>query len=328
MASGKITSTDVARILGVSQSTVSRAFNPNASISDKKRNMILSGAKKLGYTPNAMARSLTSKRSGLIAIVTDSETNPIYDEITRKLAYTIQEKGGQSVLCVADNQNMETAVNKAIEYQVDGLIVATSHLSGSLLEKCSDYGIQLTYINQYINEIQASCYCTDNRLVGEEVAEYFLAANYQNMAYVAGDKGSMVNEERWEGFRDKLLQNSSNPALYIPGTFSFESGLASAAIIAEQFTQIDAVFCGNDIIAIALLEGLKQFPQRQPVAIIGVDDIAMADWPSFQLTSYRQPLSTLIDDAIDELLQRIKSGEQADRQYHRYAGKLVIRKTA
>jgi len=328
MASGKITSTDIARILGVSQSTVSRAFNPKASISEKKRSMILEGAKKLGYTPNAMARSLTSKRSGLIAIVTDSETNPIYDEIARKLIYTVQEKGGQAVLCLADNQNMERAVNKAIEYQVDGLIVVTSHLNGALLNKCRDYGIQLTYINQYLNDVQASCYCTDNRLLGEEIADYLLAANYQKMAFVAGDKGSMVNEERWEGFRDKLLTCGSNPLLYIPGTFSFQSGLDSADIIATQFTDIDAIFCANDILAVGLQEGLKQYPQRNKIAIIGVDDIAMAAWPSFQLTTYRQPLTQLINDAIDELLQRIENNSDADQEYHCYVGELIIRDTA
>ncbi|MDB1125054.1 LacI family DNA-binding transcriptional regulator [Vibrio algarum] len=324
----KVTSTDIARILGVSQSTVSRAFNPNASISSKKREMVLEGARKLGYTPNAIARSLTSKRSGLIAIVTDSETNPIYDEITRKLSYAVQEKGGQPVLCLADNHNMERAVNKAIEYQVDGLIIATSHLSGKLLEKCLDYGIQLTFINQYLNEVKGNCFCTDNLLVGEQIADYLKATGYQHMAYLAGDKGSMVNEERWVGFRDRLLKHGANPPLYVQGTFSFQSGLNAANTIMNQFKDIDAIFCANDIIAVGLLEGLKGYPEYKSVAVIGVDDISMASWPSFQLTSYRQPLEIMINDAIDEILERIETSEEATGQTHRYAGELIVRNTA
>lgn len=328
MTNGKVTSTDIARILGVSQSTVSRAFNPNASISAKKREMILEGARKLGYTPNAMARSLISKRSGLIAIVTDSESNPIYDEITRLLSYTIQEKGGQAVLCVADNHNMERAVNKAIEYQVDGLIVATSHLSGKLLDKCLDYGIHLTFINQYLNDVNASCFCTNNRLAGEQIADYLHNAGYNRMAYLAGDKGSMVNEERWEGFRDQLICHGANPPLYLSGTFSFNSGLKSAETIINQYSDVEAVFCANDIIAIGLLEGMREITKENRPAVIGVDDIPMAIWPTFDLTSYRQPLEQLIDGAIEQLLRRIEQIEQADREYHYYTGELIIRNTA
>ncbi|WED23479.1 LacI family DNA-binding transcriptional regulator [Vibrio sp. JC009] len=328
MRQGKITSTDVARMLGVSQSMVSRAFNPNASISDKKRKLVIEGAQKLGYTPNAMARSLTSKRSGLVAIVTDSETNPIYDEMIRKLSYTIQAKGGQPVLCMADNHNMNTAVNKAIEYQVDGLIIATSRIKNGLLEKCLDYGIQLTFINQYLNGTEASCFCTDNRLAGEQIADYLTETGCQRIAYLAGDKGSMVNEQRWEGFRDRLLHHGTIPPLYIPGTFSFQSGLDTAAKLTDYYKDIDAVFCANDIIAIGLLEGMRGLALKQQPAVIGVDDIPMAAWPTFQLTSYRQPLEQLIDEAIDQLLHRIELETPADMQYHYYTGELIVRDTA
>ncbi|MDG3086215.1 LacI family DNA-binding transcriptional regulator [Vibrio hannami] len=328
MRQGKITSTDVARMLGVSQSMVSRAFNPNASISDKKRKLVVEGAQKLGYTPNAMARSLTSKRSGLVAIVTDSETNPIYDEMIRKLSYTIQEKGGQPVLCVADNHNMDTAVNKAIEYQVDGLIIATSRIKNGLLEKCLDHGIQLTFINQYLNGTEASCFCTDNRLAGEQIADYLISKGLKKTAYLAGDKGSMVNEQRWEGFRDRLLHHGTTPPLYVPGTFSFSSGIESTKTVRKHLKDIEAVFCANDIIAIGLLEGMRESEIVSPPAVIGVDDIPMAAWPTFQLTSYRQPLARLIDEAVSQLLQRIDNELKADMQYHFYTGELIVRKTA
>ncbi|MCQ1060307.1 LacI family DNA-binding transcriptional regulator [Photobacterium sp. ZSDE20] len=328
MRQGKITSIDVARLLGVSQSTVSRAFNPNASISDKKRKLVIDGAQKLGYTPNAMARGLTSKRSGLVAIVSDNEVNPIYDEIIRKLSYTIQAQGGQPVLCMADNNNMNTAVNKAIEYQVDGLIIATSKISKGLLEKCLSHGIQLTFINQYLEDTEASSFCTDNRLTGKQIADYLVETGHQRTAYLAGNRGSMVNEQRWEGFRDRLLQHGAPPSLYIPGTFSFQSGVDAAATITQHYTDIEAVFCANDIIAIGLLEGMQKISKPQRPAVIGVDDIPMAAWPSFQLTSYRQPLDKLIEEAIAQLLNRIEMGSKADLQYHYYSGELIVRDTA
>lgn len=328
MGQGKITSNDVARMLGVSQSMVSRAFNPAASISDKKRKMVIEGAQKLGYTPNAMARSLISKRSGLVAIVTDGETNPIYDEMIRRLSYAIQERGGQPVLCQAHQNNIEAAVTKAIEYQVDGLVVATSRIKSALLEKCLDYGIQLTFINQYLQEIEASSFCTDNRLAGAQIADYLISRGCQRTAYLAGDLGSMVNEQRWEGYRDSLLEHGATPSLYLPGSFSFQSGLAAAETIQHRYRDIDAVFCANDIIAIGFLEGMRKVAPEQRPAVIGVDDIPMADWPTFRLTSYRQPLDQLINDAIDQLLRRISEDDRADRRYHYYTGELIVRDTA
>ncbi|MDR9828997.1 LacI family DNA-binding transcriptional regulator [Vibrio sp. FNV 38] len=328
MPQGKLTSIDVARMLGVSQSMVSRAFSPNASISEKKRKLIIDGAQKLGYTPNAMARGLTSKRSGLIAIVSDNESNPIYDEIIRKISYTIQMQGGQPVLCIADNNNMNTAVNKAIEYQVDGLIIATSNFNKGILNKCLAHGIQITFINQYLEGTQASSFCTDNRLTGTQIADYLVKTGRLRTAYLAGNSGSMVNEHRWDGFRDRLLQHGAPPPLYIPGTFSFQSGLDAAEIITQQYKEIEAVFCANDIIAIGLLEGMQKISKPQRPAVVGVDDIPMAAWPSFQLTSYRQPLNQLIEDAITQLLNRIKTGSAADLQYHYYSGKLIVRDTA
>ncbi|GAM70438.1 transcriptional regulator [Vibrio ishigakensis] len=163
----KVTSIDVAKMLGVSQSTVSRAFSPTASISEKKRKMVMEAAAKLGYTPNAIARGLISNRSGLIAIALDSESNPMYDLQVRTLSAEIQRRGGQVVLCPIDQDDLDLAISRAIEYQVDGLIIATSRLSGRALAQCEKYGVHLSLINRYIDGINANSVGLDNYLAGQ-----------------------------------------------------------------------------------------------------------------------------------------------------------------
>ncbi|MGL6258629.1 LacI family DNA-binding transcriptional regulator [Vibrio sp. WXL210] len=327
MANGKITSTDVAKVLGVSQSMVSRAFNPNASVAEDKRKKIIEGARKLGYTPNALARSLISNRSGLIAIIASSEQNPIYDEITRQLTLAIQMKGSQSVLCLVSEHNFEVAISKAIEYQVDGMVIACSGISSVLLQRCIHLGIRISFINQYHQGVAAQSFCSDNEQIGRDVGNYLIDRGYQKIAYLAGDKGSMVNEERWAGLRSSLFDRNAEPPLYLSGSFSFQSGITAAEILPTKPQEIDAVFCASDIIAIGLIEGLKKTPDYRHVAIIGVDNIPMASWPSFELTTVEQPLPLLVKDCINALFDQIHFNRYCNGQYHYYRAKIVERKT-
>ena len=186
-------------MLGVSQSTVSRAFNPKASISEKKRQMVLDAANKLGYTPNAIARSLISNRSGLVAIALDSESNPMYDLQTRKLASAIQKRGGQVVLCPIDKDDLDLAISRAIEYQVDGLIIATSRLTSRAFAQCEKFGVHLCLINRYIEGVTANSVGLDNLKVyaGVQAADFLAGKGFERMIYISGDAGSMTSEERW-----------------------------------------------------------------------------------------------------------------------------------
>ncbi|MGF1702851.1 substrate-binding domain-containing protein [Photobacterium makurazakiensis] len=314
-------------MLGISQSTVSRAFNPKASISEKKRQMVMDAANKLGYTPNAIARSLISNRSGLIAIALDSESNPMYDLQARTLATAIQKRGGQVVLCPIDKDDLDLAISRAIEYQVDGLIIATSRLTSRSIAQCEKFGVHLSLINRYIEGVMANSVGLDNLDTGIQAADYLSAKGFQQMTYIGGDAGSMTSEERWKGFSKRLSELGLPAPEYIQAQYNFQSGLDAATSILQKPHQPRAIFCANDILALGVIDGLRQAGKRVPddYAVMGVDDIPMAEWPGYSLTTIQQPLDTITKLAVDDLLARIQGDKEETGEYLMQKGTLVER---
>lgn len=317
----------MAKVLGVSQSTVSRAFNPKASISDKKRQMVIEAANKLGYTPNAIARSLISNRSGLIAIALDSESNPMYDMLARKLTSVIQKRGCQGILCPIDEDNLDLAISRAIEYQVDGLIIATSRLSSKAVAQCDKFGVHLSFINRYVDGLAANSVGLDNLDAGRQAAFFLASKNYSRMAYVSGDAGSMTSEERWKGFSKGLSELDLSPPDFVEARYSFESGVKAAKHIVHKIPHTEAIFCANDILALGVIDGLRAAGKRVPedFAVMGVDDVQMSSWPAYNLTTIQQPIEQISTVVVDDLLTRIQNSQTTAGEYLMQKGKLIER---
>ncbi len=289
--------------------------------------MVLDAANKLGYTPNAIARSLISNRSGLVAIALDSESNPMYDLQTRKLANAIQKRGGQVVLCPIDKDDLDLAISRAIEYQVDGLIIATSRLTSRAIAQCEKFGVHLSLINRYIEGVTANCVGLDNLDAGIQAADYLAGKGFERMIYVSGDAGSMTSEERWKGFSKRLSELGLPAADYIQCHYNFESGLQAANEILAKPHQPQAIFCANDILALGVIDGLRQAGKNVPkdYAVMGVDDIPMSNWPGYSLTTIQQPLDKITQLAVDDLLSRIQDEKEASGDYLMHPGLLIER---
>lgn len=287
----------------------------------------MDAAAKLGYTPNAIARSLISNRSGLIAIAVDSESNPMYDMQSRALALEIQRRGGQVVLCPIDKGDLDLAISRAIEYQVDGLIIATSRLTTRAFAQCEKFGIHLSLINRYAEDINANSAGIDNRLVGKQAAQYLYSKKAKLCAYVSGDSGTMTSEERWLGFSAQLQELGAPSPVYIQAKYSFEAGLEAAKQILSHSTKTDAIFCANDIIAMGVMDGLRLAGAKIPedFVIIGVDNIPMSAWPSYNLTTIAQPVDKIVKRAVEDLMSRINSNEEATGEYLLEEGSLIER---
>ncbi|EIO9263791.1 substrate-binding domain-containing protein [Vibrio alginolyticus] len=314
-------------MLGVSQSTVSRAFSPTASISEKKRKMVMDAAAKLGYTPNAIARGLISNRSGLVAIALDSESNPMYDMQSRALAVEIQKRGGQVVLCPIDKDDLDLAISRAIEYQVDGLVIATSRLTSRAFAQCEKFGVHLSLINRYAEGINANSSGIDNRLAGQQAAEYLTQKGAKQCAYISGDAGSMTSEERWLGFSSKLQELGAPSPTFIQAKYSFEAGLDAAKEILSHTSKPDAIFCANDILAMGVMDGLRQAGAKIPqdFSVMGVDNIPMSAWPSYDLTTIAQPVDKIVKRAVEDLMNRINGNLDATGEYLFEQGTLLER---
>ena len=143
-----VTSIDVARLAEVSQSAVSRSFTPGASVSDRTRARVMDAARKLGYRPNAHARSLITKRSRIIGLVLSQMENLLYPVALDHLAKRLQRDGYHVLLFVNDTPNSDELVSQILQYHVDGIVLASTTLSSSLAQRCADAAIPVVLFNR------------------------------------------------------------------------------------------------------------------------------------------------------------------------------------
>lgn len=316
-------------MLGVSQSTVSRAFSSTASISDKKRKIVKETAEKLGYSPNAIARSLISNRSGLIAIALDDESNPMYDAQVRALSLEVQKRNGQVILSPIQKGDLDGAINRAIEYQADGLIIATSRLTSHAFAQCEKFGVHLCLINRYVEGINANSVGLDNILAGEQAANHLLDKGLKKMVYVSGEPGTLTSDYRWKGFSRTLAARGASTPAYINAKYNFNAGLKAADEIIKLPENPDAIFCATDILALGVMDGLRASGVRIPqdCAVIAVDDIEMSSWLSYSLTTIKQPIGKISARAVDDLMNRIDNNIDAEKEYLLEPGILIERES-
>ncbi len=307
----KVTSNDVARLAGVSQSTVSRIFTPGASVSPKTREKVLAAAQQLGYKPNAIARSLITQSTNIIGFVMANMTSPFYPYVLEKFTRRLQAMGKQVLLFTAEpNQDIDDILSTVLQYQVDALIITSTTLSSIMAEECAKNGTPVILFNRYVVGAKTSAVCCDNVAGGQRVADFLLDTGHQRLAYIAGNPNTSTNVDRQRGFFEGLQARGYSQRLIEQGSYSYESGYECAKRLLEQANPPDAIFCASDVIAQGALDaarfdlGLK-IPDD--LSIIGFDDTPGSSWPAYDLTTMRQPVNRMIEVTLDLLQERFET---------------------
>lgn len=309
----RISSIDVARLAGVSQSAVSRCFTPGASISEKTRTKVLKAAEELHYTPNVIARSLAQSSTRIIGIIMTLYTSPFYARVLGELIREVQDNGYNTLLMnIGNEQSVEDVLSTALQYQVDGLIITSASLTSIMVESCLKADIPLILFNRYsmYNELNA-VYC-DGIDGGRMVADFLLPL-HDRFACIKGDKTSSTSRDRSSGFIERLHSKGMTTCHSERGDFSYESGFAAAERLLQQKNRPDALFCVSDLMAMGAMDAArKKFRLRVPedISIVGFDDIAMASWSAYDLTTIRQPVSTMVEATINQLFAAINKKEK------------------
>jgi len=308
---------DVARLANVSQAAVSRTFTQGASVSEETRTKVLAAAKELGYRPNVIARSLIRKSTNIIGLVVMRFTNPFYAQIIRDFTRGLQEQGYWTlILNIAQNQELENTLPMARQYQVDGLIVTSSTLSSGLAAECVRSGTPVVMFNRYTSDTHTHVVRCDNIEGGKLVADAFLDTGHKRLAYIAGEEAASTNWERETGFIDRLKERGHRLSFRESAEdYSYDKGYEAARRLLQRDDPPDAIFCASDLIAMGALDlaryklGIK-IPEE--LSIIGFDDIPSAAWPSFELTTVKQPIKPLVDNTLQILMNAInKPGSEA-----------------
>ena len=329
MKNDRITSIDVAKEAGVSQSAVSRVFSSGGSASPRTVEKVHAAADKLGYRPNILARSLITGKSRIIGVIVAYLENQFYPEALENLSHELQKKGYHVLVFLTANSQSEIdeVVKEILDYQVDGIIVASASLSSSLSEQCARADIPVVMFNRVDDSTYAHSVTSHNYKGGYDIADYLVKCGHKQISYIAGWEGASTQRDRERGFHDGLAAHSVSIHSRAVGNYNHDDTIKATRMIFETDDRPDAVFVCNDHMAFAAMDVIRyEYGLSIPddVAVIGYDDVPPASWPSYSLTTMRQPTNKMVEACVSILMARI-NGDDMPLQATVIESPLIIR---
>ncbi|MFV2051619.1 LacI family DNA-binding transcriptional regulator [Aliiroseovarius sp. YM-037] len=294
---------DVAERAGVSRSAVSRTFTDGASVSEKMRRRVEKAASELGYSPNFLARSLTTRRTKLVGLVSNNFHNPIFLEVFDLFTRSLQDRGLRPLLVnLTDETDPEHSVKMLRQYSVDGVVVASSTLPPGFAKAFRDAGVPVVHsFGRYSSAPQVHIVGIDNAECGRMAARELIARGYKRVAFLGGPEQATSTQDRLKGFAAEL---SNRPEIAFTHSFadaySFDAGRKEMLrLIANN--PAEAYFCGDDVLSIGALSAVKDAGMSVPddIGLIGLNDMEMAGWENINLTTIRQPIRQIINSSVE-----------------------------
>ena len=328
----KVTALDVAERAGVSRSAVSRVFTPGASVSERTAKKVRTAAEALGYRPNVLARSLITGRSRIIGLVVAYLENQFYPEAIERLSRNLQKQGYHVLVFMASNSGEEAdeVMEELLDYQVDGIIAASVGMSNDLTRRCEAAGIPIVLFNRAQDDDRLSAVTSDNYHGGRKLAEFLVAGGHRRIAHIAGWDGASTQRDREAGFVAGLAAAGQRLVARGVSDFKFDQAKDVARAMFAHAAPPDAVFCANDHMAFAVMDVLRfelGLSVPRDVSVVGYDDVALAAWPSYDLTTVRQPAGQMAQAAVDILLDRLADPNTKPRRVA-LDGPLIVRGSA
>lgn len=323
-----VTSRDVARVAGVSQATVSRVLSDSPKVRPTTRARVIAALGETDYTPNLLARAMRTRRTGAIGVVVARITNPFYPELLAVLGAELAEKGRHMMVWDSELPGEEAAVEAIRQRLVDGVVFTTVTPASTSLREALQRREPAVLINRGVAGLRCDQVVSDNMAGGRTVASYFLDAGHRRLGLIAGPPQTSTASERERGFREVLRARGIPLGATWCGDFSHDAGRTAMRHFLAQPDPPTAVFCVNDLTAFGALDGARSVGASVPedVWVVGYDDIPMAAWEAFDLTTVRQPIREMTRLAVRMLLDRIDDPDRPPTQ-RRLPATLVVRRT-
>ena len=316
-------------MVGVSQSTVSRVLSGGANVSDKKRKKILAAADKLEYKPNAQARSLITRRTMMVGIIMRNIRDPFYSAVLEIFHTRFSPLGYQLIYINSENEIIQEAeIAKLLEYNVEGIIITDALLSPEASKKLKRYGIVSILFNRYTENLESSAVYCDNYAAAKQIADYLVSLKHTSFAFISGPPYTSTTIDRLRGFKEVLNTNKIKKLIIESGTYTYESGFKSAQGLIRKNKGIDCIFCGSDIIALGVMDAIREEGLKIPedISVVGFDNIRMLGWVPYPLTTWEQPLEEMVTATVELLIEEI-NGKKSNPRVIAMLGQLIIRKT-
>src|SRR5947209_9590093 len=266
---------DVAREAGVSRALVSLVMREQPNVSEARRARVLEVANRLGYRPNAMARSLASRRTKTVGMVLDDLGNPFFAEIAGGVEQLASDVGYQLLLGAGGRQARRERASLAtlLEYRVDGVILVSPRMRAADIAAAAAE-VPVVLVGRQVRGVDADLVIIDENHGTELILDHLIGLGHEHIAHVDGGKGAGGPQRRSAFLRGMRARRLGAHARVIPGDFTEEAGAAAARVLLAESDLPTAVFAANDMIAAGLLGPFDQAGVDVPrdVSIVGDDN--------------------------------------------------------
>jgi LacI family transcriptional regulator len=266
------------------------------------------------YTPNLAARSLITRRTSTVGVVVSDITNPFYPELVEILHNEFVLAGYRTILL---NERTDARLERYVAELVGGRavdgLVYTSSLLGVPLVDAAVGQVPIVLLNRSSDTADLDTVVSDNEGGGRLVADLLVRHGHRRIGFIGGPENTSTGRDRQTGFLAQLeaMGVPFDPRLRRVGQFSHESGYHWCLELLAIEPRPTAIFAANDVVAFGVLDAARRLGLRVPeqLSVVGFDDIDMARWEGFSLTTVRQPFVEMARAAAGMLLERVSSSE-------------------
>ncbi|MDV7103762.1 substrate-binding domain-containing protein [Vibrio sp. TH_r3] len=303
---------DIAKLAGVSTSTVSHVVNKSRYVSEAITERVEKAAIELNYSPSALARSLKMNRTRTIGLLVTTSTNPFFGEVVKGVERRCYQQGYNLILCntEGDQARMKDSINTLLEKRVDGLLLLCSTLEGQHLDVFDRYKNIPTVVMDWGETHFPSDKIKDNsELGGYMAAKHLIENGHTKIGCITGPLERYQAKIRFAGFKQALQDQGLelNKNWVIPSNFECDGGYDAFNTLFDKGPLPTAIFVCNDMMAMGLINAAhaKGIRIPQDISVIGYDDVDIAQFMVPALTTIHQPKFRLGKTAVDTLLNRI-----------------------
>jgi LacI family transcriptional regulator len=318
-----LTLEDIARIAGVSRSTVSRVINDHPNVSENVRKRILQVIQDTGYQPNAAARALASQRSWMIGLVLPSSvssffTDPYFPRLTQGIAQTCNKYNYTLGLFLVSSKEDEEKIFPRVSRRgsLDGILVQAGQVGDRLINRLVNTNIPIVIIGRPFQTENVSFIDVNNVSGSYNAVHHLVQIGYQRIGTITGQDNTTVGLDRKEGYLKALLDNGRevDPNLIAQGDFTEAGGYTAMQKLLDA--KPDAVFAASDLMAIGAMRATREVGLHVPeeIAFVGFDDLPFTPPPNPLLTTIRQPIFQTGSGAVEMLIELIQTGIKPTRR--------------
>ncbi|AUI66735.1 MULTISPECIES: substrate-binding domain-containing protein [Glaesserella] len=308
---------DIARIAGVSLSTVSHVVNNSRFVSEEITQKVKKVIEELNYRPSLVARSLKIKETNTIGMIVTTSNNPFFAEVVHHVERYCERHNYHLILVNTDgnSQNLQKHLERLLLKQVDGLLLMCAEPQDFDLSVISDLTLPMVVIDWWQQLLNADIIHENSELGGYLATNALIEAGYTDIAVITGELTKPLAANRLAGYKRSLLEKNLpiHPEWIIESHFHYDGGVEAMNQLLALNHLPKAVFAMSDSIAIGAYQAIYRAGLRIPqdIALIGYDNIELAQYLYPPLSTIHQPKARLAKAAVEKLIQRIHQPETA-----------------